>query len=579
MTVAGTGWGVRLSLLLVGTMAAAPFLEPRHYPLFRHFYSEWSAAALGLAAGAALFAGGALARGFAVPRIAVIPAGLMAIALLQLALQQPVYPAQTLVFMLYLIWAALLAVVGHALAATVGLARVMRALAWGLLAGGLASALSGVLQLIDAGPAYGLVAQSQAVGGNLAQPNHFADQLWLACAAALYLFADGRLNRAYFVVAASVLLALSILSTSRSVFLYLIALVALSLAWQRRAAGADERKKRLFAGAVAVLGLFVLLQLILAGSGFPTGAARLSDVSGTSIRLRLWQTALDIFFAHPLLGAGIGQFSWQTFLAGLSWDGVVAEHAHNVVMQLLAEMGIFAALLVAAALLAWLGRVLRQTPDTACWFALAVLAVVGIHSQLEYPLWYTYFLGPFALVLGAADPRGHGVRAARAVRIALVAVLLLGAVLLAEAIDDYAQLRSGALPAPERLEKLRRNMFFTAHLDLRLAAAMPLSGEARAEKLAVCRDALRFYPIWQVAYKCALLHALEGEAGRAASLWRLAGAAFPGALPAVIDELRRMPEARDGVPAALLAAGEQRLAELQAKGVSGDGKTPPPRSR
>lgn len=577
MTVTNMGWSIRVSLLLLGAMVSMPFLDPRHYSLFRHFYSEWLAAALGLAACIALVVGTA-ARGFAVPRIVIVSIGLIAIALLQLVVQQPTYPSQTIVFMLYLIWAGMLAVLGHALAGAIGLPRLMQVLAWGLLVGGLFSALTGIMQFANAGPIYGLVAPSQAVNGNVAQANHFADQLWLASAAALYLFAEKRLNWAYFVLAATMLLVPSILSTSRSVFLYLIATIMLSLIWHRRALDKDSHK-RLFSGVLGMLGLFSALQIILANIGAPNSVVRLLEVSGTSIRMQIWKTALDIFLAYPLLGIGVGQFSWHTFLAGLSWDGVVAEHAHNVVMQLLAELGIFAAILVVGGLLAWLVRVLRQEPIAERWFALALLAVTGIHSQVEYPLWYTYFLGPFALVLGAADNKGYSLRALRTVRMALAGVMLLGAVFLVGALVDYAPLRHGTLPSiqstsqgappapPELLEKLRQDVLFTAHIDLRLAAAMPLKGEARTEKLALCNDALRFYPIWQVAYKCALLYALDGQAQQAAFLWRHAITAFPAALTDVMDELRRMPEAQDGVFAGLRTEGEKRLSELRARGV------------
>lgn len=579
MTVANMDWSIRTSLLLLGAMVSAPFLDSRHYPLFRHFYGEWLAAALGLAACIALVAGRA-AHGFAVPRIVIVPVGLVAFAFLQLAVLQPVYPGQTIVFMLYLIWAGMLAVLGHALAGAIGLPRLMLVLAWGLLAGGLFSALAGIIQFADAGGIYGLVMPSQSVIGNVAQANHFADQLWLASAAALYLFADKRLNRGLFVLAATMLLSASILSASRSVFLYLIAIITLSLVWHRRAPEKGPRE-RLFSGALAMLGLFAALQIILANLGAPNSMVRLLGASGMSIRLQVWQAALEIFLSFPLLGVGIGRLSWHMFLTSgpLAFDSPVAEHAHNLLLQLMAELGLFAAILAVGGLLAWLVRVLRRDLTTELWLALALLAVIAIHSQLEYPLWYAFFLGPLALVLGAADNSGYSLQAPRIVRMALAGAVLLGAVFLAGALVDYAPLRHGALPSihsisqeappapPEVLEELRRNVLFTAHIDLRLAAAMPLEGEPLAEKLAVCNDALRFYPIWQVAYKCALLHALGGQAQQAAFLWDRAITVFPAALPRVMDGLRRMPEAQGGVFAGLRTEGEKRLDELRSKGL------------
>lgn len=582
MKLTNMDWSIRVSLLLLGAMVSVPFLDPRHYPFFRHFYGEWLAAALGLSACIALVVGRA-AHGFAVPRILIVPVGLIAIALLQLVVQQPIYPSQTIVFVLYLIWAGMLAVLGHALAGAIGLPRLMHVLAWGLLVGGLFSALTGILQFANAGPIYGLVVPLKSVIGNVAQRNHFADELWLASAAALYLFADKRLNWAYFVLAATMLLSASILSASRSVFLYLIAIITLALVWHRRAPGKDSHK-RLFLGALVILGLFAALQIVLANWGAPNSTDRLlveaSGKSGKSVKLWGWQAALEIFLSSPLLGVGVGRFSWHMFLtSGPAWFGApVAEHAHNLLLQLMAELGLFAAILTVGGLLAWLVRVLKRDLTTEFWLALALLGVMAIHSQLEYPLWYTFFLGPFALVLGAVDNGGYRLQAPRMVRMALAGVMLLGAVFLVRALVDYAPLRHGALPSiqstsqevplapPELLEELRRNVLFTAHIDLRLAAAMPLAGEPLADKLALCNDALRFYPIWQVAYKCALLHALDGQAQQAAFLWHRAITVFPAELPRVMDELRRMPETQGGVFAGLRTEGEKRLDELRSKG-------------
>ncbi len=576
------GWSARASLLLLAAMVCAPFLEPRHYPLFRHFYGEWLAAALGLAACVAMQFGEA-ARAAAVPRVIVVPIGLVAVALLQLVALHPTYPSQTLVFMLYLVWAGMLAVLGHALAGAIGLGRVALAVAWGVLVGGLLGTLAGLMQFADVRSLAGLVFTTDSVMGNLAQRNHFANQLWLACAAAVYLFAERRLGWTTFVSVAVMLLSASILSASRSVSLHLMAVAVLSFVWHRRAPDGDT-SRRLLSGALALLCLFAALDMGMAnlyrlfpGANIETSLARLVNSPSDPTRLRLWTAALEIFSSAPLLGAGVGQFSWQTFLAGLGLGGVVAEHSHNVVMQLLAELGLFATLLVAGGLFAWLVRVLRTEPTAERWLALALLAVISIHSMLEYPLWYTFFLGPFALMLGAADPAGYTLQSPRLMRASLAAMMLVGGLFLANAMLDYASLREGVLPlirpaaqgapveSPERLAELRRNVLFTAHIDLRLAAAMPVKGGPLKEQLALCNDALRFYPIWQVAYKCALLLALDSQAQQAEALWRQAVTVFPDVLPAIVADLRRMPEARDGALAGLRSEGEKALRDLRAR--------------
>ena len=580
------GWSIRSSLFLLGLMVSAPFLDPRHFAPIPSFHGEWLAAALGLGACIALVTGGAV-RNLAVPRIVMVPLGLIAIAMVQLAVQQPTYPGQTIVFMLYLAWAAMLALLGRALAHTIGLKRLATALAWGLLIGGLCSAITGFLQFAKAGSLQGLVLPWNSVVGNVGQANNFADHLWLATAAALYLFAEKRLGRGIFLLAAAVLIGASLLSGSRSVFFYCAALLALAFLWRHD----NPPARQLFIGALALLGLVAGLQLLLGGTdpilGYKTmtGMERLAATTaspGGSVRLEDWQAALDAFSSAPLLGIGAGQFAWHMFgiadRLALPMGVPVAEHAHNIGLQLLAEFGLFALLLVAAGLLAWLVRLPRRERTAEHWLILALVAVMMIHSQLEYPLWYAFFLGPFALLLGAGDDRAFELQAPRLVRIALGGMMLLGAVFLAGALADYAVLRGGMF-APRQaaaqelqmrsgLSEVRRNILFTAHVDLQLAIAMPLPGEPRTDKIRLCDDAIRFNPARRAVFKCALLLALDGQAEKSDVLWRQSIAAFPDELPGLINRLRDMPEAKNGGPfAPLLGHAEKKLAELRAHGL------------
>jgi O-antigen ligase len=589
MKTAHPDWIFRLSLFLLGAMMAAPFLDPRHFAPIPSFYGEWLAAVLGLGACLALLPGQVM-RKPEVPRIIIVPFGLIAIALIQLVVQDSPYPGQTIVFVLYLTWAAMLALLGHTLVGAVGLQRLTAALSWGLLIGGLLSASTGFLQLAKTGPLHGFVLPWNSVIGNVGQANNFADHLWLAIAAAAYLFAGKRLNRGLFLLAAAMLVWASLLSGSRSVFFFLAAILILAALWRRREA--TETTRRLLMGALAVVALVAGVQVLMGGSGLlfehtaMTGFERLVALPaspGGSVRLEDWRAALDAFSSSPLLGIGVGRFSWHMFLIADRLDlpmGVpVAEHAHNIVLQLLAELGPFAPILVVAGLLAWLARMLKREASIELWLVLALLAVMLIHSQLEYPLWYSFFLGPCALLLGAGDDRAYRLESPRLLRLASAGTMALGAVFLVGAAVDYPRMRGGILAqaqsaGPETrtlnpdLARLRQNILLTPHVDLQLAIAMPLMGEPRAEKIRLCDDALRFNSARRAVFKCALLLALDGQSAAADTLWRQAVAAFPAELPHLIDELKDMPEAQGGgALAPLREHAEGRLKELRARGL------------
>ena len=48
---------------------------------------------------------------------------------------------------------------------------------------------------------------------------------------------------------------------------------------------------------------------------------------------------------------------------------------------------------------------LRQPRTAAHWWMWAAALVLAVHSMLEYPLWYTFFLGFAAVVLGMGEAR------------------------------------------------------------------------------------------------------------------------------------------------------------------------------
>jgi len=68
------------------------------------------------------------------------------------------------------------------------------------------------------------------------------------------------------------------------------------------------------------------------------------------------------------------------------------QHAHNLVFQLAAETGVAGLLVLFVSLGVWLYGLRHAKLDAAHWWGHAALGVLAIHSLLEYPLWYTYFV-------------------------------------------------------------------------------------------------------------------------------------------------------------------------------------------
>gem|GEM_PF-6063564 len=98
---------IHISLALVGLMWVFPFLHYRHENPLTAFDQEWWSAMLGVLA-LSLLTAREFWRQPEIPRIAQLPIALIVVVLLQLVLGKMAYFDQALLYILYLLFAALL---------------------------------------------------------------------------------------------------------------------------------------------------------------------------------------------------------------------------------------------------------------------------------------------------------------------------------------------------------------------------------------------------------------------------------------------------------------------------------------
>ncbi|PJC04285.1 MAG: hypothetical protein CO069_04070, partial [Gallionellaceae bacterium CG_4_9_14_0_8_um_filter_60_335] len=281
----------------------------------------------------------------------------------------------------------------------------------------------------------------------------------------------------------------------------------------------------LWLGYLLMHGLVQLPWLQGGSGGSVTAAERLfGEAASGSIRLHLWREAGLIFAQYPLFGAGFGQFAWQHLLlaAELHNPGVsgLYNNAHNIVFQLAAETGLagLAVLFVTLGLWAWQAFVRRAQFTPEHWWGYAVLAVLAIHSLLEYPLWYAYFIGIAAFLLGAFDETGHRLELRRMGRFSVAAILVLGVVLLWQGLHSYRHLEnassarqaaaSGIAAEKRAHDELLASLdypLFSSYGQLFIAGMMEPSEEKLAQKLSLNGHALRFIPTATLSYHQAWL--------------------------------------------------------------------------
>ncbi len=223
------------------------------------------------------------------------------------------------------------------------------------------------------------------------------------------------------------------------------------------------------------------------------------DVS--SSRFGIWSNTLTLIRMHPWAGVGFGElnFAWS-LTAFPGRPTAFFDHTHNLVLQFVVELGIPLGLAVTALLCAALVAALRSAiaagarddadgttgaPDAEAPLrraAFVVVLMIVLHSLLEYPLWYAYFLLPTAFALGL----GLGVRPTRAAPVAdtpkrtrplLLASLALtvGGLL---SVADYLRVveifspAETAAPLGERIVDGRRSVLFGHHADYAAATTV-----------------------------------------------------------------------------------------------------------
>lgn len=543
-------------------MASGPFLWPFHSEPITAFWSEWWAGALGL--GAAVLFLASRSRGLPLTALLGIPAILLLALLLQFILGRLAFPQIGLLYAAYLIWAGLLLTLGRHLADTIGLARLADVLASAIALGALLGAAIALAQWrgIDAGMPWIFPHAGNLAYGNLGQANHHAHYSWLGIASLFYLRGRGWLWRPLLWLALLPIALGSVISGSRSVFVYPLILL-LCVAWARRH---EPRGAAASLWADALVLLPVVIALNYLGSWIPSGtmgtvgtsASRLYEsVSGPSVRAALARTAWSIFLEHPWLGQGAGNYSWASFVAAAGRAGdepfQVAEHAHNFILHGLAEFGAPAMVVVIALLLLWAKRFFSRPWKLEQFWCAAVLGIGAAHALLEYPLWYAYFLGPAALLLGASDSGRVFLLGGRRVAIYLVLAGLAGASMLGSLRMDYSVMEAAsnrplaAHPDRERAWRISMERLIALHREsllspwalLAFAELAEPSREQVGNRIILCERGIRFAPARSLLTRCAMQLAIGGREADAEQLIRAILRAFPAERATTADELSK----------------------------------------
>ena len=428
--------------------------------------------------------------------------------------------------------AAVLAVAVGASVQRAGLGdRAFEACCIALTIAGIASSVIGLMQVfapnLPDGEWIAVAAIAGRATGNLRQPNHLSSLLLWSIVAVLWLGERRTIYREIAAVLAVQFVWVVMLSASRTGAIGVATLAVWGLL--------DRRLSR--STRFVLLALPVAFALLWGGTtmwAHATHAAFGAEArfTGSGIyvsysRYGVWANALSLIAMHPWLGVGFGEFNFAWTLTPFPGRPVACfDHAHNIALQFAVELGLPLASVVLALLAYALWQAWRNARDagrapamrfsrlrhgegerdlegggTMQRAAFVMVLMAGMHSLLEYPLWYAYFLLPVAFFFGlclerpepgaadaaaaaaaAADDDFAG-RASGGMNLAFVVagvVLVLGGVL---ALADYRRVvvifepPADAAPLDKRIAAGRRSIFFAHHADYAAATVAEHPGQ------------------------------------------------------------------------------------------------------
>jgi O-antigen ligase len=493
--------------LLASLAVAGPTLIAFNVPPSATFFNQ-AAALVGW--GGFLIVLGACVPRSAWPRSRAALALLAALAVLAIsALAASVFGAVPWTLSLSAVGTILPAVLAVAVAASAqraGLAAfAFRAFCIGLVVAGIASTLVGFVQVFAPHLADGdWIAFAVTAGratSNLRQPNHLSSLLLWSIVAAIWLgeakTLDGRIAAALAIVFVYVV----VLSASRTGALGTVTLAAWGLL--------DRRLSR---RARVVLVLTPLLYLAMwwatslwAAHGQHAFSGQVRFGKGIDLstnRYDVWANALALIASHPWLGVGFGDFNFAWTLTPFpNRPTEFFDHTHNLILNFAVEMGVPLATLVIVLLVYALWRALahaiRDGRELAAGYpvqraAFVIVFLVAVHSMLEYPLWYAYFLLPTAFAFGLCVERPVASESAARARddelgnvtrpyVIAAMFLILGGTL---AVYDYMRVvvifapPAGAASLEQRIADGRKSILFGHHADYAAATVAEHPGSA-----------------------------------------------------------------------------------------------------
>ncbi|MBF7696111.1 PglL family O-oligosaccharyltransferase [Acinetobacter rathckeae] len=239
---------------------------------------------------------------------------------------------------------------------------------------------------------------------NIGQFNQLSTLLSLGLLSGLYFFERAILKRNIFIISSCLFLFAMALSQSRTGWLIITFCFIFVMVWQNKMDLKSNYKDFIFLTLFYILAILVLPSLnhLLAPYFDIAPISSASErISSGYLRLDIWNQMIHAVMKQPLWGYGWNQTSVAQaqvidVYKGYEW----ASSAHNLFLDIIVWCGLPLGSIVVLYILWIYKNLFNHIVNLETLIIFLIVSALGIHSMLEFPLYYMYFLLPLGLLIG-----------------------------------------------------------------------------------------------------------------------------------------------------------------------------------
>lgn len=380
------------------------FLLPNHYYPWGSFYLEFSAFFFVVCLLSVFIIDNRLLRA---PKLFLFLMALACIPSVQFISGNVLFYGDAVIASLFIFLFFISCILGYSIVSRSKSDTYVTGIALSLLVIGIASVWVSLVQWLGLGG--GMWVHGIPVGGrpfgNLGQPNNYSTLIFFSYFSLYFLYEKKIFSNPSFLLVSVFLLFGIALGQSRTAWLVFLSLIfAVLISFIVFRAYSATRLIFLVFSVVLLYALSQSLEWMSQYLGLHNQLELRSQVR--DVRFDMWQAFIVAIMDNPLSGFGWGQVSVaQLSVAEVYPQNGMTQYTHNLALDLMVWNGIPLGFMVLVLILILFMRAFLNSFSKQGFYFFAGLGALMVHSMLEYPYAYAYFLVLAGLFMGAGAVR------------------------------------------------------------------------------------------------------------------------------------------------------------------------------